>query len=279
MAKVSGTPANSFVVIAALLSTVLCAATSMGAEVTVENDDSNTAQLEGEGGNDLAGLAGCYDIAGIETDDVPYSGTFCVTVLRELFYELTWTLENEVEEATAYGGLGVSVGNDLFSVWKESGTDYDCYLHLFEIDIVDGTLHGLRVSVDGNTSSQTGTRDGTDTPWDWGEVGRLAGSYVLKGSDEYSGRRLTVTHLPIDDEDAYTFGWFGDPDLEGVGVREGLSIVVVASPVGQVDRTCGSQTLTKTEGSRVLHGTFFTPDSLKGLTARRRGEETATPRE
>ena len=152
-------------------------------------------------------------------------------------------------------------------------------MHIFDIDVADGTLYGVRINVNGPTSSQTVTRDGTATPLDWSEAGQLAGSYVIEGSDEYTGKRLTVSHLPIDGDDVYSFRWSGDTDLEGVGLREGDVIFVFANPVGQQGGTCGTITFSSNEDNRKLEGSYYTLDSLSGKTLRRRGEETATPRE
>jgi len=76
MARIAGTPHVSFLVVAALLCSVPFVATPLG-------------------GEDQTGLAGCYDLTGVDTDELPYSGTLCVTVLRDLLYELTWTLWQE----------------------------------------------------------------------------------------------------------------------------------------------------------------------------------------
>ena len=279
MAKIAGKPLVSVLVIVAFLSTVICAATPVGAEVKIEIDGEDGPQFDGEGTKDPAGLVGCYDVTGFDTEEVSYSGALCITVLGDLLFELTWTQMEEDEGLVVYNGRGVSVGDDLFAVWSEDGTEYDCYLHLFDIDIGDGTLYGMRVNVNGATSSQTGTREGPDTSLDWGEAGQLAGSYVLEGSDEFTGKRLTVTHLPIDDDDVFSFRWSGGTELEGVGVREDSTVVVVANPVGQRSGTCGSITYTKNKDNRKLVGTFYTTNSLRGTTPRRRGEETATPRE
>jgi hypothetical protein len=274
--RISGTPLSCVLVIAAFLSTVLSAATPVGAGVKFEIKGDNPVQGEGEGVKDRAGLAGCYDLAGVDTQELPYSGTFCIEVLGDLLYELTWTLMEEDEGLVVYTGRGVSMGDDLFAVWRESGTDYDCFLHLFEIDIADGTLNGLQINMSGTTSSQTATRGGSGVPLDWSEAGQLAGSYALEGSDEHTGELLTVTHLPIETDDAYSFRWSGDTGLEGVGVRDGNSIFVVANPIGQMGGTCGSITYAKNKGNRSLEGSYFTLDSLTGKTPRRRGEETAT---
>jgi hypothetical protein len=279
MAIFSRKPVVSFVFVAALLPAVICAATPVGAEVKIETDGDGNAQLDGEGAKDPAGLAGCYDVTGFDTEGEPYSGALCITLLGDLLFELTWTQMEEDEGLVIYNGRGVSVGDDLFAVWSEDGTEYDCYLHLFDIDFGDGTLNGLRVNVNGATSSQTATREGTQTSLDWSESGQLTGSYDLESSEESTGNRLTVTHLPTDNDDAYSFRWSGGTDLEGVGVREDNAVVVVANPVGQMSGTCGSITYTRNKNNRELVGTFYTPDSLRGATSRRRGEETATPRE
>lgn len=268
----------SIFVIAAWFATDVSAATRVGAEGVVEIVGDDGVQLEGEGETDRAGLVGCYDVTGVDTKEGRYTGVLCIAGLGDLLYELTWTQDEEDEGLVVYEGRGVSVGDDLFAVWREKGTDYDCYLHLFDIDIGDGALSGLRVNVNGATSSQTGTREGTGTSLDWSEAGQLAGSYVLEGTDEFNGKMLTVAHLQIEQDDAYSFRWSGDTDLEGVGVREENAIVVVANPVGQMSGTCGSITYTKKEDNRKLEGTFYTPHSLRGTTPRRRGEETATPR-
>lgn len=277
MARIAGKQLVSVLVVA-FLSAVICAATHVGAEVEIDIDFDDSEELDGEGAKDPAGLAGCYDVAGFDTEEVSYTGVLCITVLGDLLYELTWTQKEEDEGHVVYKGRGVAVGDDLFAVWSEDGTEYDCYLHLFDIDIGDGALSGLRVNVNGATSSQTGTREGTGTSLDWSEAGQLAGSYVLEGTDEFNGKMLTVAHLQIEQDDAYSFRWSGDTDLEGVGVREENAIVVVANPVGQMSGTCGSITYTKKEDNRKLEGTFYTPNSLRGTTPRRRGEETATPR-
>lgn len=279
MARISARRRASVLVIAAFLSTVVCAPTPVQAEIKIETDGDGGAQFDGEGGRDPAGLAGCYDVTGFDTEGEPYSGALCITLLGDLLFELTWTQMEEDEGLVVYNGRGVSVGDDLFAVWSEDGGEYDCYLHLFDIDFDDGSLNGVRVNVNGATSSQTGTREGTHTSSDWSGAGRLAGSYALESSDEFNGKRLTVTHLPIDDVDAYSFRWSGATDLEGVGVREDNAVVVVANPVGQTSGTCGSITYTKNRDNRELVGTFYTPDSLRGMTTKRRGEETATPRE
>jgi hypothetical protein len=279
MAKISGNRLASVLALAAFLPPLYCAATSVGAEGMVESFGDDDVRLEGEEAKDSAGLAGCYDLTGIDTFELPYSGTLCISVLGKLLYELEWTLVEEDEGLVVYNGRGVSGGNDLFAVWRESGTEYSCYLHLFDIDSVDGTLQGLRVNVNGGTSSQTGTRDETEISLDWSEAGQLAGSYDLESSDGFNGKRLEVAHLPIAGDDAYTFRWIGDTELEGIGVREGNSISVVANPVGQRGGTCGSITFTRVDDTRELKGSFFTLDSLSGKAPRRRGEETATPRD
>ena len=278
MARIAGKPLKSILVIAAFLATVLWAPTPVEAEVGVEIDGDDSGQLDGERVKDPAGLAGCYDVTGFDTLAVSYTGELCITDLGNLLYELTWTQMEDDEGHVVYNGRGVSVGDDLFAVWSEDGTEYDCYLHLFDIDISDGTLNGLRVNVNGATSSQTAQRKGSGKSLNLSETSQLAGSYVLEGSDEFSGKRLKVTHLPIDEDDAYSFHWSGDADLEGVGVSNGNAVVVVANPVGQVTGTCGSITYKKNKDNRNLVGTFYTPDSLRGTTQRRRGEETATPR-
>ena len=116
----------------------------------------------------------------------------------------------------------------------------------------------MRVNVNGATSSQTGTREGTDTSLDWGEAGQLAGSYVLEGSDEFTGKRLTVTHLPIDDDDVFSFRWSGGTELEGVGVREDSTV-----SRGSRRSCCGDQAtqnilcdgaLAMTLGERISEG-------------------------
>ena len=89
---------------------------------------------------------------------------------------------------------------------------------------------------------------------------------------------MTVSHLPIDGDDVYSFRWTGDTVLEGVGVREDNSIAVIANPVGKAAGTCGSITFSRSKGDRKLVGSFFTLESLSGKTSRRRGQETATPR-
>ena len=231
------------------------------------------------GAGDPAGLAGCYDVTGFDSEELSYTGTLCITVLGNQLYELIWTQMEEDEGRVVYKGRGVSMGDDLFAVWSEDGSEYECYLHLFDIDIVDGTLSGLRVNVNGATSSQTAAREGGRRSFDWSRPGQLAGSYVLEGSEGITGGRLEVMHLPVDDDDAYSFRWSGGTELEGVGVREDNAVVVVANPVGQMSGTCGSITYTKNKESGELLGTFYTPDSLKGTTPRRRGEETASPRE
>jgi len=279
MVILSRKPLVSFVFVAALLSAVVCAATPVGAEIKRATDGADNVQLDGGEAMDPAGLAGCYDVTGFDTEDGSYTGALCITVLGDLLYELTWTQMEEDEGHVVYHGRGVFLGDDLFAVWSEDGTEYDCYLHLFDIDIGDGTLQGLRVNVNGATSSQSATRQRTGTSVNWSEAGLLAGSYALESSDEFNGKLLTVTHLPIDDVDAYSFRWSGAKDLEGVGVREDNAVVVVANPVGQMSGTCGSITYTKNKDNRELVGTFYTPDSLRGTTPRRRGEETATPRE
>jgi hypothetical protein len=262
----------------AFLAAVICAASPVGADVEIEINGGFAESTDGENAKDPAGLAGCYDVTGIETEGVPYTGSLCITVLGDLLYELTWTQEED-EGQVVYNGRGVSVGDDLFAVWSEGGSGYKCYLHLFDIDTGDGTLNGLRVNVQGSTSAQKATHKGSPKQLNWSEPGQLSGSYTLEGSDEFDGKRLKVKHLPITEEDAYSFRWSGGTDLEGVGVREENAIVVVANPVGQVAGTCGSITYTKNADDRTLVGTFYTPDSLRGATQRRRGEETATPRE
>ncbi len=279
MARIPGNRRISALVIAAFFSTLVGAATPVEAEITIETDGDGSAQLDGEGAEDRAGLAGCYDVTGFDTEGESYTGALCIAVLGDLLYELTWTQMEEDEGQVVYNGRGVSMGDDLFAVWSEDGTEYDCYLHLFDIDLVDGILNGLRVNVNGDTSTQTATREGTGISLDWSEAGQLAGRYGLEGSGGINGHSLTVAHLPNDDDDAYDFRWSGGTDLEGVGVREDNTIVVVANPVGQMSGTCGSITYTKNTGGRSLTGTFYTPDSLRGTTAKRRGEETATPRE
>ncbi len=260
MARFGGERCAGVLVIAAFFSTVVCASMAVA-------------------GEDPAGLAGCYDVTGFDSEGLSYSGALCITVLGNRLYELTWTQMEEDEGLVVYKGRGVSVGDDLFAVWSEDGSEYDCYLHLFDIDIGDGTLNGLRVSVNGATSSQTATREGSHTSFDWSEPGQLAGSYVLEGSKETIGEHLEVIHIQIEEDDAYSFRWSGGVDLEGVGVREDNAVVVVANPVGQMSGTCGSITYTKSADNRNLVGTFYTPDSLRGATPRRRGEETATARE
>jgi hypothetical protein len=262
----------------AFLAAVICAASPVGADVEIEVNGGLGESTDGEGAKDPAGLAGCYDVTGIETEALPYTGSLCIKVLGDLLYELTWTQEED-EGHVVYNGRGVSVGDDLFAVWSEDGSEYNCYLHLFDIDTDEGTLNGLRVNVKGATSTQTATRKKSPKSLNWSEPGQLSGSYTLEGSDEFNGKRLKVKHLPIHDDDAYSFRWSGDTDLEGVGVREENAIVVVANPVGQMAGTCGSITYTKKPDDRTLVGTFYTPDSLRGATKRRRGEETATPRE
>jgi len=268
----------SIFVIAAWFATDVSAATRVGAEGVVEIVGDDGVQLEGEGETDRAGLVGCYDVTGVDTKEGRYTGVLCIAGLGDLLYELTWTQDEEDEGLVVYEGRGVSVGDDLFAVWREKGTDYDCYLHLFDIDTANGTLDGPRVNVSGATSSQTGARNGTETPLDWSEPGQLAGSYVIESSDEYTGKGMTVSRLPVDGDDVYSFRWMGDTALEGVGVREDNSIAVIANPVGQAEGTCGSITFTKNRDNRKLVGSFFTLDSLRGKTSRRRGEETATPR-
>jgi hypothetical protein len=260
MARCAGERCAWVLFLAAFFSTVMCASTADAAE-------------------DPAGLAGCYDVTGFDSEGLSYSGALCITVLGNRLYGLTWTQMEEDEGLVVYKGRGVSVGDDLFAVWSEDGSEYDCYLHLFDIDIGNGTLNGLRVNVNGATSSQTATREGSHTSFDWSEPGQLAGSYDLEGSNETTGEHLEVIHIQIEDDDAYSFRWSGGVDLEGVGVREDNAVVVVANPVGQMSGTCGSITYTKVADSRDLVGTFYTPDSLRGATPRRRGEETATARE
>lgn len=279
MATIAGKPLFTVLVLAAFFWTALCAGTPVGAAAEIDGDGDEGAQLAGERDKDPAGLAGCYEVTGFGTDQGAYTGALCIKVLGDLLFDLTWTQNEEDEGLVVYNGRGVSVGDDLFAVWSEDGTEYDCYLHLFDIDVADGTLNGVRVNVTGATSSQTGTREGSTTSLDWSEPGQLAGSYVLEGSDEFNGKRLTVTHVPIEDDDAYSFHWSGDTDLEGVGVREDNTVAVVANPVGQMSGTCGSITYTKNREDRSLVGTFYTPDSLRGATPVRRGEETATPQE
>jgi hypothetical protein len=239
---------------------------------------SQGMQTGGDEAVDRGGLAGCYDVTGVDTFEMPYTGTLCIAVLGDLLYDLTWTQMEEDEGHVVYKGRGVSSGDDLFAVWSEDRTEYACYLHLFDIDVGDGSLNGLRVDVSGPTSAQNASRTGGGRSLDLGKAGQLAGSYVLDGSDEYTGEKLNVTRLPINDDDAYTFRWSGETDLEGVGVRRGDSVIVVANPIGQVSGTCGSITYSKKDGGRTLVGSFYSPDSLKGTTPTRRGEETATPK-
>jgi len=178
MAKISGNRFASVIVLAAFLSPLFCTATPVGAGVRVKIKNDNPVQRKGKVVKDRAGLAGCYDLAGVDTHELPYSGTFCIEVLGDLLYELTWTLMEEDEGLVVYTGRGVSMGDDLFAVWRESGTDYDCFLHLFEIDSADGTLNGLRINMSGTTSSQTATPGGSGVPLDWSEAGQLAGSFI-----------------------------------------------------------------------------------------------------
>jgi hypothetical protein len=278
MARISETISVSVLVLAVVLSPLFCTPAPAAAESAVD-DSGDDERIEEEDAEDPARLAGCYDLTGIDTEGYAYSGTLCIAVVGDLLYELTWTLVEEDEGLVVYDGRGVSGGDDLFAVWSESGPEYECYLHLFDIDSIDGSLHGLRVNTGGETSSQTGKRVGKELARDWSETGQLAGSYALESSDEYAGRRLKVTHLPVEGEDAYSFHWSGNTDLEGIGVREGNSIAVAANPVGQRGGTCGSISFTRVKDTRKLEGSYFTLGSLSGETPRKRGEETATPRE
>lgn len=259
----------------ALISAIMiCAATFGAAPASAEAPSTGV----GEEASDSAGLAGCYDVTGVDSEELSYSGELCITVVGDQLYELIWTQMEEDEGQVVYNGRGVSMGEDLFAVWSEDKSRNDCYLHLFDIDLSNGSLSGLRVDVNGATGTQKAIRKGGSS-LDWDTPGQLSGSYALESSGESAGDALTVTHLQVEYEDAYSFQWSGGTDLEGVGVRENDSIVVVAKPVDQMSGTCGLITYTRHPESRSLEGAFYTPGSLRGETPRRRGEETAIRRQ